>query len=138
MCIRDSAQGGTASGFDMPFLPAAGDKRKQRLRRGCDGILYFREEIKAMVEKKIRFLNTNDIINFCGICQKMQSDIDVGKLGERVSWIDGKSLMGLMTLKIGEKMKLVVNGEDEELSEHFFREYEVDEMYDAVRLEERA
>ncbi|CBL37057.1 HPr family phosphocarrier protein [Clostridium sp. AM29-11AC] len=122
----------------MPFLPAAGDKRKQRLRRGCDGILYFREEIKAMVEKKIRFLNTNDIIKFCGICQKMQSDIDVGKLGERVSWIDGKSLMGLMTLKIGEKMKLVVNGEDEELSEHFFREYEVDEMYDAVRLEERA
>ena len=68
-----------------------------------------------MVEKKIRFLNTNDIIKFCGICQKMQSDIDVGKLGERVSWIDGKSLMGLMTLKIGEKMKLVVNGEDEEL-----------------------
>lgn len=51
---------------------------------------------------------------------------------------NGKSLMGLMTLKIGEKMKLVVNGEDEELSEHFFREYEVDEMYDAVRLEERA
>ena len=91
-----------------------------------------------MVEKKIRFLNTNDIIKFCGICQKMQSDIDVGKLGERGSWIDGKSLMGLMTLKIGEKMKLVVNGEDEELSEHFFREYEVDEMYDAVRLEERA
>lgn len=91
-----------------------------------------------MVEKKIRFLNTNDIIKFCGICQKMQSDIDVGKLGERVSWIDGKSLMGLMTLKIGEKMKLVVNGEDEELSEHFFREYGVDEMYDAVRLEERA
>ncbi len=91
-----------------------------------------------MVEKKIRFLNTNDIIKFCGICQKMQSDIDVGKLGERVSWIDGKSLMGLMTLKIGEKMKLVVNGEDEELSELIFREYEVDEMYDAVRLEERA
>ena len=60
------------------------------------------------------------------------------KLGERVSWIDGKSLMGLMTLKIGEKMQLVVNGEDEELSEHFFREYEVDEMYDAGRLEERA
>lgn len=45
-----------------------------------------------MVEKKIRFLNTNDIINFCGICQKMQSDIDVGKLGERVSWIDGCKL----------------------------------------------
>lgn len=91
-----------------------------------------------MVEKKIRFLNTNDIIKFCGACQKMQSDIDVGNLGDRMSWIDGKSLMGLMTLKIGEKMRLVVRGEDEGLSEDYFREYEVEELPDSVRLAERA
>lgn len=91
-----------------------------------------------MVEKKIRFLNTNDMIKFCGVCQKMQADIDVGILGDRLGFIDGKSLMGLMTLKLGEKMRLIVNGEDEALSERYFSEYEVKELPDIVQLAERA
>ena len=47
----------------------------------------------------------------------MDADIDV-KNGKK--WIDGKSLLGLMSLDMGDRLKLVVHGEDEESVDRYF------------------
>ena len=53
----------------------------------------------------------------------MQSDVDVVNLSNRHIKIDGKSIVGLMTIKLGMPMLLVVNGADESLAEEKFAAY---------------
>ena len=69
-----------------------------------------------MVEKKIKFITSGQLMSFCDTCQKMKSDIDVTDMSNRNFRIDGKSILGLMSIKLGLPMRLVVNGEDEELA----------------------
>ena len=40
--------------------------------------------------------------------------------------IAGKSLLGLMSIKLGLPMRLVVTGEDEELAHQYFENYEME------------
>ena len=70
-----------------------------------------------MIEKKIKFVTPEQIMSFCAACQKMKSDIDVVNISNRHVRIDGKSIVGLMTIKLGMPMLLLVNGEDEGLVE---------------------
>ncbi|HJA67014.1 PTS HPr component phosphorylation site [Lachnoclostridium sp. An169] len=77
-----------------------------------------------MVEKKIKFVTSGQLMSFCKICQKMKSDIDVADMSNRNFIIDGKSLLGLMSIKLGLPMRLIVNGEDEELAHQYFTNYE--------------
>ena len=92
-----------------------------------------------MIEKRIKFMTSGQLMSFCNICQKMKSDIDVtditnrnfridGKslLGLMSFRIDGKSLLGLMSIKLGLPMRLVVTGEDEELAHQYFVNYEME------------
>lgn len=65
-------------------------------------------------------------MSFCNICQKMKSDIDVTDITNRNFRIDGKSLLGLMSIKLGLPMRLVVTGEDEELAHQYFMNYEME------------
>lgn len=60
-------------------------------------------------------MTSGQLMSFCNICQKMKSDIDVTDITNRNFRIDGKSLLGLMSIKLGLPMRLVVTGEDEEL-----------------------
>lgn len=76
-----------------------------------------------MIEKKIKFVTPEQIISFCATSQKMKSDIDVVDLSNRYMRIDGKSIVGLMTLKLGMSMLLVVDGEDEGDVEDRFSSY---------------
>lgn len=62
-------------------------------------------------------------MSFCSTCQKMQSDVDVVNISNRHIKIDGKSIVGLMTIKLGMPMLLVVNGMDESLAEEKFAAY---------------
>ena len=62
-------------------------------------------------------------MSFCSTCQKMQSDVDVVNISKRHIKIDGKSIVGLMTIKLGMPMLLVVNGADESLAEEKFAAY---------------
>ncbi len=77
-----------------------------------------------MVEKKIKFITSGQLMSFCDICQKMKSDIDVTDMSNRNFRIDGKSILGLMSIKLGLPMRLVVNGEDEDLAHEVFTNYE--------------
>ncbi|HIY63627.1 MAG TPA: HPr family phosphocarrier protein [Candidatus Mediterraneibacter stercoripullorum] len=79
-----------------------------------------------MVEKKIKFMSSGQLMNFCKVCQKMKSDIDVTDMSNRNFRIDGKSLLGLMSVKLGLPMRLMVNGEDEELTEQYFANFEME------------
>lgn len=56
----------------------------------------------------------------------MKSDIDVTDMSNRKFRIDGKSLLGLMSVKLGLPMRLVVNGEDEELAHEYFTNFEME------------
>lgn len=79
-----------------------------------------------MVEKKIKFATSGQLMSFCNTCQKMKSDIDVTDMSNRNFRIDGKSLLGLMSIKLGLPMRLVVNGEDEELAHVYFTNFELE------------
>ncbi len=79
-----------------------------------------------MIEKRIKFMTSGQLMSFCNICQKMKSDIDVTDITNRNFRIDGKSLLGLMSIKLGLPMRLVVTGEDEELAHQYFMNYEME------------
>ena len=79
-----------------------------------------------MIEKKIKFATSGQLMSFCNTCQKMKSDIDVTDMYNRNFRIDGKSLLGLMSVKLGLPMRLVVNGEDEELAHEYFTNFEME------------
>ena len=79
-----------------------------------------------MIEKKIKFMTSGQLMSFCNVCQKMKSDIVVTDITNRNFRIDGKSLLGLMSIKLGLPMRLVVTGEDEELAHQYFENYEME------------
>ena len=79
-----------------------------------------------MVEKKIRFASSGQLMSFCNTCQRMKSDIDVTDMSNRNFRIDGKSLLGLMSIKLGLPMRLVVSGEDEDLAHQYFTNFEME------------
>lgn len=79
-----------------------------------------------MIEKKVKFVTSGQLMSFCNICQKMKSDIDVTDMTNRNFRIDGKSLLGLMSIKLGLPMRVIVDGEDEELAHKYFTNYEFD------------
>lgn len=76
-----------------------------------------------MVERKIKFVTSGQLMSFCDTCQKMKSDIDVTDMSNRNFRVDGKSILGLMSIKLGMPMKLVVDGEDEEKADEYFANY---------------
>ncbi len=47
-----------------------------------------------MVEKKIKFITSGQLMSFCDTCQNMKSDIDVTDMSNRNFRIDGKSILG--------------------------------------------
>lgn len=77
-----------------------------------------------MVEKKVKFMSAGQIMTFCNTCQKLKSDVDVTDMANRNYIIDAKSLMGLMSIKLGLPMRVVVNGQDEEEANECFSNYE--------------
>ena len=59
-------------------------------------------------------------MTFCNVCQKMNADITVKDVTGRFE-IDAKSIVGLMTIRMGEKMHLLIEGEEEHLTVHRLR-----------------
>ena len=54
-----------------------------------------------MVEKKIKFITSGQLMSFCDT-----------------------SILGLMSIKLGLPMRLIVDGEDEDLANEYFTKYE--------------
>ena len=59
------------------------------------------------------------------VCTMLVSGLNTKKY-EYNFRIDGKSLLGLMSIKLGLPMRLVVTGEDEELAHQYFENYEME------------
>ena len=77
-----------------------------------------------MVEKKVKFMSPGQINTFCNTCHKLKSDDDETDIANRNNNIHRKSLMGLMSIKLGLPMRVVVNGQDEEEANECFSNYE--------------
>ena len=60
-----------------------------------------------MVQKNIRFMTTGQLMTFCNVCQKMNADITVKDVTGRFE-IDAKSIVGLMTIRMGEKIASLI------------------------------
>lgn len=80
-----------------------------------------------MIEKKIKLMSSGQILSFCKACQKLESDVDVTDMSNRNYQIDGKSLLGLMSVKLGLPMRVVISGSDEELAEQYLGKYELND-----------
>lgn len=76
-----------------------------------------------MFEMKVRFATPEQIKSFCSACQKMTSDIDVVNVENPYDRIDGKSIIGLMTLELDVPLILQVSGDDEESAAEIFSEF---------------
>ena len=76
-----------------------------------------------MVQKNIRFMTTGQLMTFCNVCQKMNADITVKDVTGRFE-IDAKSIMGLMTIRMGQKMHLLIEGEEEHLADSYFEKFD--------------
>lgn len=70
---------------------------------------------------KILINTFSDVNNFCKICSKYESDIDV-KSSRYV--IDGKSIMGLFSLALNDPVEVNINTENENEKECFYKEIE--------------
>ena len=57
------------------------------------------------------------------VCQKMNADITVKDVTGRFE-IDAKSIVGLMTIRMGEKMHLLIEGEEEHLADSYFEKFD--------------
>lgn len=73
-----------------------------------------------MTTRNIQFSNMEEVMDFCSVCKNIKADIDVR---HKNKWIDAKSLLGLMSLDIGEKLELVVYGEETEDVDKYFSGY---------------
>ena len=76
-----------------------------------------------MFEMKVRCATPGQIKSFCSVCQKMTSDIDVVNVENPYDRIDGKSIIGLMTLELDVPFILQVSGDDEEAAAEIFSEF---------------
>lgn len=73
-----------------------------------------------MTTRNIQFSNMEEVMGFCSVCKNIKADIDVR---HKNKWIDAKSLLGLMSLDLGEKLELVVYGEETENVDKYFSGY---------------
>lgn len=73
-----------------------------------------------MTTRNIQFSNMEEVMEFCSVCKNIKADIDVK---HKNKWVDAKSLLGLMSLDLGEKLELVVYGEETENVDQYFSGY---------------
>ena len=69
------------------------------------------------------FYDYRTIDDFLYVCQKMNADITVKDVTGRFE-IDAKSIVGLMTIRMGEKMHLLIEGEEEHLADSYFEKFD--------------
>lgn len=72
-----------------------------------------------MIEREVQFLEIDELLKFSRICSKVDFDVDVSYGKGR---IDAKSILGLLSIELGEKVKLIAHGKEENVDQ-YFREF---------------
>ena len=84
-----------------------------------------------MIKMNVKFETPEQLVEFSRMCQKVEADIEdtAHKL-----IIDGKSVMGMMTVTLNQKMIFVVDGSDEEGVVHTFEKFRTEEAVQKQNL----
>ena len=82
---------------------------------------YFEDE---MICTRVLLDTIPKVQKFCNITQSFKNDVIV--ISGRFK-VDGKSLMGLLSLNLSNPVSVHINAEDEEIAEMLFNEFEVSE-----------
>lgn len=88
-----------------------------------------------MTEMKVTFETPEQIKHFCTICQKMEADIDVVNPANRYDRIDGKSIIGLMTMGLQKPLLVQVHGDNETKARELFREFSIPDNNRGEKIE---
>lgn len=81
-----------------------------------------------MIKMNVKFETPEQIVEFSRMCQKVEADTLIEDTAHKLI-IDGKSIMGMMTVTLNQKMIFVIDGPDDEKVRQIFEKYQ---MEDAV------
>lgn len=81
-----------------------------------------------MIKMNVKFETPEQIVEFSRMCQKVEADTLIEDTAHKLI-IDGKSIMGMMTVTLNQKMIFVIDGPDDKKVRQIFEKYQ---MEDAV------
>ena len=79
-----------------------------------------------MIKMNVKFETPEQLVEFSKMCQKVEADTLIEDTAHKLI-IDGKSVMGMMTVTLNQKMIFVVDGSDAEEVVHTFEKFRTEE-----------
>lgn len=86
-----------------------------------------------MVKMNVKFETPEQLVEFSRMCQKVEGDTLIEDAAHKLV-IDGKSIMGMMTVTLNQKMIFAADASDEEEILHTFAKYRVEDMVQKQNL----
>ena len=86
-----------------------------------------------MVKMNVKFETPEQLVEFSRMCQKVEDDTLIEDTARKLI-IDGKSVMGMMTVTLNQKMIFVVDGSDEKEIISTFKKYRTEDMVQKQNL----
>ena len=86
-----------------------------------------------MVKMNVKFKTPEQLVEFSSMCQKVDADTLIEDAAHKLI-IDGKSVMGMMTVTLNQKMIFVVDGADEEETVRIFEKYRTEDTIQKQNL----
>lgn len=86
-----------------------------------------------MVKMNVKFETPEQLVEFSRMCQKVEDDTLIEDTARKLI-IDGKSVMGMMTVTLNQKMIFVVDGSDEKEIISTFEKYRTEDMVQKQNL----
>lgn len=79
-----------------------------------------------MIKMNVKFETPEQIVEFSRMCQKVEADTLIEDTAHKLI-IDGKSIMGMMTVTLNQKMIFVIDGPDDEKVRQIFEKYQTED-----------
>ena len=86
-----------------------------------------------MIKMNVKFETPEQLVEFSRMCQKVEADTLIEDIAHKLI-IDGKSVMGMMTVTLNQKMIFVVDGSDAEEVVHTFEKFRTEEAVQKQNL----
>ena len=86
-----------------------------------------------MVKMNVKFETPEQLVEFSRMCQKVEADTLIEDAAHKLI-IDGKSVMGMMTVTLNQRLIFVVDGSDEKEVLSTFEKYRTEDMVQKQNL----
>ena len=86
-----------------------------------------------MIKMNVKFETPEQLVEFSRMRQKVEADTLIEDTAHKLI-IDGKSVMGMMTVTLNQKMIFVVDGSDAEEVVHTFEKFRTEEAVQKQNL----